>query len=263
MRAKAVFMGHPLHPMLVAFPIVFFLSGFVCDILGRALDSASWWAAGAAMIAAGIVAALAAGATGLVDYLFAVPPASSAKSRATEHMLANLGALSLFIIALLLRGGLSAPPGAIVLILEAAGVLLLGLGGWLGGTLVYSSQIGVEHMYAHAGSWKEQSVRDEPGKPLDVAQADELRVDQMKLLRINGRRIVLARREEGYVAFDDCCSHKGGSLADGVMMCGKVQCLWHGSQFNTATGAVESPPAKEPISTYKVQQSGDRIQLVL
>jgi nitrite reductase/ring-hydroxylating ferredoxin subunit len=42
---------------------------------------------------------------------------------------------------------------------------------------------------------------------------------------------VLARTEEGYVAFDDRCTHKGGSLAAGVMVWGTVQCLWHGSQF--------------------------------
>ena len=55
-----------------------------------------------------------------------------------------------------------------------------------------------------------------------VAKRDELQVDQMKLLHIGGKRIVLARTEDGYVAFDDRCTHKGGSLAGGVMVCGTV-----------------------------------------
>jgi nitrite reductase/ring-hydroxylating ferredoxin subunit len=51
----------------------------------------------------------------------------------------------------------------------------------------------------------------------------------MKLLRIGDLRIVLGRTSDGYVAFDDRCTHRGGSLAGGVMVDGTVQCLWHGS----------------------------------
>lgn len=67
----------------------------------------------------------------------------------------------------------------------------------------------------------------------------------MKLLRIGNKRIVLARSEQGYVAFDDRCTHRGGSLAGGVMICGAVQCLWHGSQFDVSTGKVKAGPERE------------------
>jgi nitrite reductase/ring-hydroxylating ferredoxin subunit len=63
--------------------------------------------------------------------------------------------------------------------------------------------------------------------------------------------LVLARAEKGYVAFEDRCTHSGGSLAGGVMMCGTVQCLWHGSQFNVSTGKVKAGPAKKEISVYR------------
>ena len=77
------------------------------------------------------------------------------------------------------------------------------------------------------------------------------------------RRIVLGRTEDGYVAFDDRCTHRGGSLAGGAMICGTVQCPWHGSQFDVRTGAVEAGPAEEAIATYRVERRDGDIVLHL
>jgi nitrite reductase/ring-hydroxylating ferredoxin subunit len=85
----------------------------------------------------------------------------------------------------------------------------------------------------------------------------------MKLVHVRGKRIVLGKTENGYVAFDDHCTHRGGSLAGGAMICGTVQCPWHGSQFDVATGAVKAGPAKEKINTYTVNEVGGKIMLVL
>ena len=198
---------------------------------------------------------------GLIDYLHSVPPDSSAKKRATRHMLVNGSALAAFAIAWLIRG--SAEPGAFVLLLEGAGAGLLGYGGWLGGTLAYRNQIGVDHRYANAGKWTEQAIGLAPGGAATVARTDELKTDQMKLLLADdGRRIVLARTESGYVAFDDHCSHSGGSLAGGVLICGTVQCPWHGSQFDVKTGAVKAGPADQPITTYRVEERDGNVRLL-
>jgi nitrite reductase/ring-hydroxylating ferredoxin subunit len=90
-----------------------------------------------------------------------------------------------------------------------------------------------------------------------------MKIDQMKLLRLGGRRMVLARTEHGYVAFDDRCTHKGGSLAGGVMVCGTVQCLWHGSQFDASNGKVKAGPAEKPICVYRVSEEAGQVKLVL
>jgi nitrite reductase/ring-hydroxylating ferredoxin subunit len=81
----------------------------------------------------------------------------------------------------------------------------------------------------------------------------------MKLLRIGDRRVTLARTEQGYVAFDDRCTHKGGPLSDGTLACGVVQCPWHGSQFDVHTGGVKHGPAEEPIRSYDVAVREGRV----
>jgi nitrite reductase/ring-hydroxylating ferredoxin subunit len=47
------------------------------------------------------------------------------------------------------------------------------------------------------------------------------------------------------------------------MMCGRVQCPWHGSQFDVASGEVEAGPAKSSIETYRVEESDGEIKLHL
>jgi nitrite reductase/ring-hydroxylating ferredoxin subunit len=133
----------------------------------------------------------------------------------------------------------------------------------MGGVLVNRNQIGVDHRYAFTGKWKEEKVAATPGEAVIVGKTDELKVNQMKLLHIDGRRLVLARTEEGYVVFDDRCTHRGGSLAGGVMIAGIVQCPWHGSQFDCGTGRVKAGPAEQPIDAYRVREEQGRLLLTL
>jgi uncharacterized membrane protein/nitrite reductase/ring-hydroxylating ferredoxin subunit len=263
MRSKAHFLkGHPVHPALVPFPIAFLIGAFAFDLYGRVTGRESW-VLGAYLAIAGVVAGVIVALPGFVDYFYTVPPRSSGRRTATRHMLANLSAVLLFAVAWWIRGGAALPPGPGVLVLEAVGVALLVYGGWLGGTLVYRNQIGVDHRYAGAGKWKEETVIGRAGESVVVARADELATSQMKLIRSGDRRIVLARTEEGYVAFDDHCTHRGGSLAGGAMICGRVQCPWHGSQFDVRTGGVVAGPAKEPIPTYRVEERNGEVRLLL
>jgi nitrite reductase/ring-hydroxylating ferredoxin subunit/uncharacterized membrane protein len=264
MRSKAHVKSHPIHPMLVAFPIAFLYGALGFDAAGRLASWPGGWTTGAFLSVAALVSGLVAAVPGLIDYLSAVPPNSSARARATQHLLVNISALAAFALGWAFRDRATLAPGAGTLLLEAAGVGLITWGGWLGGTLVYRNQIGVDHRYARAGKWKEQSFEARPGgQPVVVAREDELEIDQMKLLRVGDRRIVLARTEQGYAAFDDRCTHKGGPLADGVLICGTVQCPWHGSQFDTRTGAARAGPATEPITTHRIEVTDGEVRLWL
>jgi nitrite reductase/ring-hydroxylating ferredoxin subunit/uncharacterized membrane protein len=261
MQSKASFKGHPLHAMLIPFPFAFLTGALLFDAAGLLLSRPPLWITGGHLAAAGVLTALVAAVPGFVDYFFTVPPKSSARQRATWHLRVNLLAVALVAAGWFLRRGEAGAPSLAVVGLELVAVGLLGFGGWMGGTLVVRNQIGVDHRYANAGRWKEQSIDQKSGS-IVVARSGELEVDQMKLLRLPDRRVVLARTADGYVAFDDACSHKGGALSGGALICGTVQCPWHGSQFDVKTGKVKAGPAGKAIATYRVEERQGEIHLL-
>lgn len=211
-------------------------------------------------IIAGLASGLLAAIPGAVDYFLIVPPQSTAKSRASKHALINISMLLVFSVALALKK--SDFSLIIILLVELMGVILIGIAGWMGGTLIIRNQIGVDHRYAHAGKWKEEIIRTSERK-IELKNMDDLKVDQMKLLHVNRQRIVIARTETGIIAFQDRCTHRGASLADGVLICGTVQCPWHGSQFDLSSGEVKAGPAKEKIRTYQVMKENEKCFLFL
>jgi len=263
MRSKASVDGHPLHPGLIPFPFAFLIGAFVFNAAGLAFAQPSWWTTGFHMSIAGIVTAVVAAIPGFIDYFATVPPRSAARSKATWHMLLALGTLGLFVIATWIRGSASVPPSALVLALQLVGVILLSAAGWVGGMLVVRDQISVDHRYAGNGRWNEERVDRDLDGTVVAATCGELGVDQMKLLKVDGLRIVLARTATGYTAFDDACTHRGGSLAGGMMACGVVQCPGHGTQYDTRTGSVRAGPATRPLNIYRVEDSDGVVRIAL
>ncbi|WP_298738470.1 DUF2231 domain-containing protein [uncultured Chitinophaga sp.] len=261
MKSTAHIKGHPLHPIAIALPIGFFIGTLVFDLLALVNNSTDLAFVAYCSQIAGVVSALLAAVPGIIDYLYTVPPQSSAKQRATRHGLLNVLNVVIFLAAWLMKEDRVLPSFAIVL-MEIAGIVILSVAGWMGGTLVYRNQIGVDIRYAGAGKWKELHI-DGHQQRVQVATAGELQTNQMKLVHVDDRRIVIGRTEKGFVAFDDRCTHKGGSLAGGAMMCGTVQCPWHGSQFDTESGQVNAGPAKTGITIYRVSEDNGIVYLIL
>jgi uncharacterized membrane protein/nitrite reductase/ring-hydroxylating ferredoxin subunit len=258
MKSKASFKSHPIHPILVCFPIAFLTGTVIADIVSVFFNRPELAYTARLLNISGVVAGLVAAIPGIVDFLHTVPPASSGKKRAARHGMTNVLMLTIFIIAFLLRDNPDMNP-RLIIGMELVGLILMGFAGWLGGTLVYRNQIGVDIRYAGAGKWQEETYPDKA--KIELGSNGMLQVNQMKLLHVSGKRIVLARTEEKYTAFDDHCTHRGGSLAGGSMICGKVQCPWHGSQFDTLTGMPVCGPAIEPIATYAVEDINGRLFL--
>ena len=266
MRSKMAIKGHPIHPMIVPFPIAFLTGATVFDWLGRGYNSPAMWQTAGHLALAGIATALLAAVPGLIDLFRTVPPDSSGRQRGTLHMSVNLLAVAMFGLAAWWRESPAAPPTYGILLIQTFALAFLSIGGWLGGTLVTRNQIGVDHRYANAGKWREEHVHvpmRQPNEPIVVATSDELKPGQMKLLHLEGSRVVLARTDEGYCAFEDHCTHKGGSLCDGALVNGFVQCPWHGSQFDVRTGAVKAGPAGKGIKTYPVEERARSVCLFL
>jgi uncharacterized membrane protein len=141
MQGKATIAGHPVHPMLVALPIGFFVGALVCDIILAFTHDPFWPAVSVVLIGFGIVSALLAALFGFVDYATA-PMSPEAKTTATRHMVLNLLVVVIFAVAFWLRRGDNASTAGIVL--TVVGVLVLAVSGWLGGHLAYHYRIGVE-----------------------------------------------------------------------------------------------------------------------
>lgn len=261
MKSRAHISSHPLHPILVGFPIAFYTGTFLFDVLAGVLHNYEYALVAQYMHIGGVLTAVAAAVPGIIDYIYTVPPKSSGKKRAAKHGILNSIALLLFGTALLLKYLHAASP-FIVIGLEGLALGTTMFAGWMGGTLVHRNLIGVDMRYAGAGKWKEITVQASHGL-VEAAEEDELQLNQMKLVRTPLKRIVLGKSEDGWVAFDDHCTHRGGSLAGGAMICGTVQCPWHGGQFNVKTGKVVCGPPTQPITTYLVTVSNGKVYINL
>ena len=169
-------------------------------------------------------------------------------------------ALLLYVVAFWLREP-DWNASVLTIALQEAGAALLGYSGWLGGTLVTRNLISVDHRYADKGRWQEGTFSGRAGDEIVVASADDVKDGQMKLLHVNGRRVALARTASGFHAIDDGCSHRGGSLAGGVLIGETVQCLWHGSQFDVRSVKAVCGPAKDGVDSFVVRVEREQVLL--
>jgi uncharacterized membrane protein len=130
---------HPIHPMLVPFPIVCFILAFVCDILyargHTELATASKW-----LLAIGLVMAALAAVAGLTDFL---GEKRIQGADAIKHAVANVTAVVLELVNLLLRRGNDDFIGSTGVYISLVVVLILLYSGWKGGDLVYRHGMGV------------------------------------------------------------------------------------------------------------------------
>src|SRR6266436_7374425 len=136
---------HPLHPMLVHFPIGLFILSFILDLASLAFPSVpnlvrdSFYA-----MLVGTITALIAAVPGFVDYTD-IRSDHPAKRTATAHMTLNLIVVALYGINLGVRSSSLVDPKISFgpLILSLVGVALLSVSGYLGGRLVYDEGISV------------------------------------------------------------------------------------------------------------------------
>lgn len=250
MISKASIRSHPIHPILVAFPIGLWVTSFIFDLIGSGSHELAYFTASYYMIIAGCIGAACAAIPGVIDLFGAIPAKSSGRNRGYIHGSLNTIALLVFIYVAWRRGGPGVAADGIAIGCSLAGVILIGISGWLGGTLVYRNQIGVDRRYANAGQLRERTVEDF-GRP--VCNQSELGDGQMMLARVGDERITIARCPEGLFAFEDHCTHRGGPLSDGALVDCTVQCPWHGSQFDIRTGRVVAGPAGVQVKTYPIE----------
>lgn len=85
-----------------------------------------------------------------------------------------------------------------------------------------------------------------------VASVSELAPGKAKQVKANGKTIALCNVDGTFYAVDDVCIHRGGPLGEGYVDGHKIECPWHGWQFDLRTGAMPMSPDMK-IPTYEVK----------
>ena len=143
MESRVKAFGHPIHPMLIVFPLGLLATSLIFDIVhwitgnGYFSEVAFW------MITAGVIGALLAAIFGLIDWI-AIPSGTRAKSVGLWHGGGNVVIVLLFILSWLLRLSDQRNPSILAYILSIVGVILALGTGWLGGELVDRMGVGVD-----------------------------------------------------------------------------------------------------------------------
>jgi 3-phenylpropionate/trans-cinnamate dioxygenase ferredoxin subunit len=94
---------------------------------------------------------------------------------------------------------------------------------------------------------------------LEVARAEEIPAGQCKAIIVDDRALAIVNLGGNYYAIDNVCTHEYAELCDGMILGDRIQCPLHGAQFNIRTGAVEAPPAYEPLRTYAVRVTDGKV----
>jgi uncharacterized membrane protein len=136
--------GHPVHAVLVAFPIALLALVPLCDLAGRFHLIAGAEQAGYFCEVVGLIGGGLAILAGFVDFVRFVDPRSAVAKVALIHAGAALTMISIFGVAFAVRGGRAAQPGAPALALELVGAACLAVTGWFGGHLVFHHRVGVD-----------------------------------------------------------------------------------------------------------------------
>lgn len=141
MQGKATLGNHPIHPMLVGFPIGFFGAVLISDVISIWGNGAFWSQVSVWLIAFGVIGALVAALFGFIDY-FTAPMPDDVRRTATTHMVLNLIVVALYTAAFFVR--YANPVSTLGYVFTYVGLALLVASGWYGGHLVYVGLVGTK-----------------------------------------------------------------------------------------------------------------------
>jgi len=259
---------HPLHPMLVHFPIGLFLVSFLLDLTSLAFPSvpnlvrSSFYA-----MLLGIITALIAAVPGFIDYTD-IRSDHPGKRTATAHLALNLIVVALYGINLGVRSSIlnDFKTPLAPLILSLVGIGLLSASGYLGGRLVYDQGIAVGRHKRHTPT-PQDTIRlstanvARQGELIFVPVPNVERLCDKETLRVevDGQVMTIAKIDNQLFAFQEFCTHRFGPLSEGSFDGFNVQCPWHNSCFDVRTGKVTNGPAKVDLKTFWVEARDGKV----
>lgn len=145
MASKASIAGHPIHPMIIPFPLALWTTSFAADVIYYFWHGPSLLVISKFLLAAGCLGAIAAAIPGIIDW--SAIRNSKVKRIANWHARLNIIALIIFATSLYLRMKVGAPwvnySLKIPFLLSLLGVILISISGWLGGALSFEHGVAV------------------------------------------------------------------------------------------------------------------------
>ncbi len=238
-------LGHPLHPAITDLPVGAWTTALALDAIATIRGTEELAPGAETAIGIGLVGAVGAAASGLADWS---DTQDSARKVGVVHAVLNVGATALYAASWLLRK--QGHQGA------GRGVGLLGFGvlmasTWLGGHLVYTERIGVDHA-------REEEA---PAEWTPVLAEAELQPNTLTRVQAGAASVLLVREGERVRALGERCSHLGGPLSEGKLQDGGVVCPWHGSRFCLADGRVLDGPATIAQPLYETRVRDGQIEV--
>jgi nitrite reductase/ring-hydroxylating ferredoxin subunit/uncharacterized membrane protein len=243
-------LGHALHPVLVALPIGAWTTAAVLDLVGArsGADTA---------VGFGILTSLPTAAAGLADWSYT---RGKPRRLGFAHAALNSTALVCYGASWFVRRGGHRSVG---ITLSTMGLSLVGISGYLGGEISYSLGQGVNR---NAWSPEVEQVGPTIADFVPVMKADDLREGTVTGAEVTlgdaEVPLVLLRRGSEVFALNGRCSHQGGPLAEGKLLdqsC--VECPWHASRFDFRDGSVVQGPAVYPQSRFEVRILDDMVEV--
>lgn len=239
-------LGHPLHPALTDVPIGAWTAAVIMDAMDNIRGDDGFGRAADAAIGIGLVGAVASAVTGLTDW---TATDGRARKIGLTHGLMNLAGTLLFTTSYVMRKNDNRQ--------AARGFSMLGFAvamgsAYLGGKLVYSEQVGVNH--AAGGP-------PLPAEFVPVMRESDLRDDEPREADAKGTPVLLVRHEGRIRAIHARCSHAGGPLPEGKIEGDTVVCPWHGSRFCLNDGRVIDGPATHPQPSFETRVSNGMIEV--
>jgi nitrite reductase/ring-hydroxylating ferredoxin subunit/uncharacterized membrane protein len=240
-------LGHSLHPVVVDVVIGGSTAAFLLQVLSwfgvADLRVAILW-----VLALTLLAALSAIVSGLTD--FKDTAAGDERHVVGLHGLINIVATVILIGAFL---ALLAEADALGGWLIVAGFAILGVGGFIGGHVVFKYGYMVNHnAFERAKEAKEFTA---------VLPAAELAEATPTKVMVGTTALVVIRRGDLVFALKETCSHAGGPLAQGTVEGYTVVCPWHASAFRLSDGAVRHGPATSRQVAYRARINADQVEV--
>jgi uncharacterized membrane protein len=143
MESKVKLAGHPVHQMLIVFPLGLLATAVVFDVIFLIANNSDWTKAAYYMIGAGVVTGLAAAVPGTVDFL-AIPRGTRAWRIGLVHGIGNVVVVTMFALSWYMRRENPATPPTEAVVAGMIGAGLAVFTGWLGGELVDRLGVGVD-----------------------------------------------------------------------------------------------------------------------